>query len=125
MLITFRKTHYTKKKKKNLSLVSHSTQFLAPPNSFLRCPTNPFLLFQVFNLNRPIQSLQKKKKKKTYFLLSSHFSLLKTFIWDNFFRHKTVVFPFPSITPNFGAQMGQLILFYCYSYIFFTLRNLH
>jgi hypothetical protein len=72
MLITFRNTHY-KKKKKNLSLVSHSTQFLAPTNSFLRCPTNPFLLFQVFNLNRPIQSIQKKKKKKKNFLIKSHF----------------------------------------------------
>jgi hypothetical protein len=95
MLITFRNTHY-KKKKKNLSLVSHSTQFLAPTNSFLRCPTNPFLLFQVFNLNRPIQSLQKKKKKDILFTLVPLFTPQNVHLEQLFFYIKQLSSHFPS-----------------------------
>lgn len=94
MLITFRNTHY-KKKKKNLSLVSHSTQFLAPTNSFLRCPTNPFLLFQVFNLNRPIQSLQKKKKKRHTFYSRPTFHSSKRSFGTTFFDIKQLSSHFP------------------------------
>lgn len=124
MLITFRNTHYKKKKKKPLISLPFDS-ISCPYKLFSALPHQPLSLISSFQPQSANPITSKKKKKKTYFLLSSHFSLLKTFIWDNFFRHKTVVFAFPSITPNFGAQMGQLILFYCYSYIFFTLRNLH